>query len=98
MKYFTAALLLCMFMMFSCVSTGPFKQDLGGSRAVIIASGGESTINVCRQVDLNANSLVGTLKPGDSVKVLKKTATAALIQMDNGNTGWIDIKTINNNQ
>ena len=98
MKQITALLLLCMVLMSSCVSTGPFKQDLGGTRSVIISAGGETTINVCRQVDLNPNSTVGTLKPGDSVKVLKKTTAAALIQMDNGNTGWIDIKAINNNQ
>jgi hypothetical protein len=96
MKNLTGLFLLCI-LVSSCVSTGPFKQDLGGSRAVIIAAGGVTDVIVCRQVDLNPNSTVGTLKPGDSVKVLKKTSTAALIQMDNGNTGWIDIKTINNN-
>ena len=82
----------------SCVSTGPFKQDLGGTRAVIVAAGGNQVINVCRQVDLNENSIVGTLKPGDSVKVIKKTDSAALVQLDNGNTGWITIKAVNNSQ
>jgi len=91
------AILLFLLLNASCVSTGPFKQDLGGNRAVIQSSGGDSVVNVCRQVSLDANSIVGTLKPGDSVKILKKTATAALVQLDNGNTGWIDIKAVNNN-
>jgi hypothetical protein len=97
MRYITTVLLFLLFNT-SCVSTGPFKQDLGGTRAVITGVGGDPVIIVCRQIDLNANSAVGTLKPGDSVKVLKKTATAALIQLDNGNTGWIDIKAVNNNE
>src|SRR5450759_4407598 len=97
MRYITAVLLFLL-LNTSCVSTGPFKQVLGGVRAVLRPVGGEPVINVCRQVDLNENSIVGTLKPGDSVKVLKRNATAALVQLDNGNTGWIDIKTVNNNE
>ena len=92
------AILLILLSLSSCVSTGPFKQDLGGTRSVIIAVNNNPVVNVCRQVDLNENSIVGTLKAGDSVKIIKKTSSAALVQMDNGNTGWISIKTVNNNE
>jgi hypothetical protein len=97
MRHINAVILLVI-VFTGCVSSGPFKQDLGGSRAVIQPAGGVSIVNVCRQVDLNENSIAGTLKPGDSVKVLKRTGSAALVQLENGNTGWIDIKFIRNSQ
>lgn len=97
MKKMSAMLLILLFLT-SCVSNGPFKKDLGGTRSVIIAVGNDPAVNVCRQVDLNENSIVGTLRTGDSVKIIKKTASAALVQMDNGNTGWINIKAVNNNE
>ena len=97
MKYLSAILLILITIV-SCVSSGPFKQDLQGTRAVIQSIGGESAVNVCRQVDLNENSIVCTLNPGESVKVIKTTATAALVQVDNKSTGWIDIKFLKNSQ
>ncbi len=95
---FISAFVLLLILSAGCVSAGPFKQDLGGSRAVILPTDGVSIVNVFRQVDLNENSIAGSLRPGDSVKILKKTGAAALVQLENGNTGWIDIKFIKNSQ
>ncbi len=84
--------LLSVLLFISCVSTGPFKQDVSGGSALVIASGGVSETIVSRQVDLNENSIVASIKAGDMVKVIKKTAAAALVQLPDGKTGWMDIK------
>ena len=90
-KYFSLFFLL---LLFSCVSSGPFKQEFSGNKMTVVAPGNETIINVSRQVDLNENSIVGTIKPGDVVTVIKQNTSAALIQMPNGNTGWVNIKYI----
>jgi hypothetical protein len=77
---------------FSCVSNGPFKHSAEGARVMIVSDNGEAVINVCQQVDLNENSLAGTIKPGEVVTVITKSAHSALVRMTDGNTGWIDIK------
>ncbi|MEI7542947.1 MAG: hypothetical protein WCJ94_06825 [bacterium] len=91
---------MCLFSLLitSCISTGPFKQDFATSRAVVHTIDGTPFINIYRQVDLNTNSIIGTLKPGDSILIIKKTSTAALVKLTTGSTGWIDIKALNNNE
>lgn len=93
-------ILLCFFSLLitSCVSTGPFRQDLATSRVVVHTIDGSSLIYVYRQVDLNTNSIIGTLKPGDSILIIQRTSSAALVKLTTGSTGWIDIKTLNNNE
>jgi|GEM_PF-1866936 hypothetical protein len=79
-------------LLISCVSTGIFKQGSGGDRAVVMPSGGVSEIVVHKRVDLDDGSVVAVINAGQSVIVLKKSDSAALIKIDSGETGWIDIK------
>lgn len=82
----------------SCVSSGIFKQSSGGDRAVVMSSGGISDIVVHKRVDLSDGSVVEVIHAGQSVIVLEKNDSAALIKIDGGETGWIDIKFLKNSE
>jgi hypothetical protein len=92
-------LALSMLLLFiSCVSSGIFKQNSGGDRAVVMSSGGISEIVVHKRVDLSDDSVVEVIHAGQSVVILKKSDSAALIKIDSGETGWIDIKFLKNSE
>jgi hypothetical protein len=76
----------------SCVSSGMYKQEFSGMNSAIISAEGLTDINVCHGVDLDPDNLVETAHPGEIVKVLSRSGSAALVKIKSGETGWMDVK------